>query len=190
MKLATRRAFLCQKQFLCHNISCPQEIFMSTNLVTTDSVRAVLGVSAKELPDTVLGSQVYSTRLREDLIDMHPQIISDFAAIGALASPTSDQQRFLDLMETYAAYNVAKQCLDALPMFSPLTIKDEKAELTRNVDSYKNLKADVSAVLSLMKGKLQKAYAAVNPDAPAPTPVDRIWGVSVGLGSDPVTATS
>lgn len=160
---------------------------MSVNLVTTSSVRAVLGVSAKELPDLVLSSLIYSTKLKEDLLEMHPQLLSDFATIGALASPTSNQQRFLDLTETYAAYNVAQQCLISLPMFSPLTIKDEKAELTRNANSYLQLKKDVGAVLSMMRLKLKTIYSTINPAAPVPTATERTLAATVGLSSDPVT---
>lgn len=157
------------------------------NLVTTDSVRAVLGVSAKELPDAVLSNSVYSTRLKEAMYDLHPQMVTDFGTISVLASPTSVQQRFLDLAQTYAAYNVAQQCLVALPMFSPLTIKDEKAELTRNVDSFRQLKDDVGAVMTLMRVKLQTVYATINPQALAPAAVQRVFGVAVGIGTDPVT---
>jgi hypothetical protein len=84
---------------------------------------------------------------------------------------------------------VARQCLNSLPMFSPLTIKDEKAELTRNVDAYKNLKADVGAVLSAMRTRLLSAYTLINTDALAPTVTDRVWGLAVGLGTDPVTGS-
>lgn len=157
------------------------------NLVTTDSVRAVLGVSAKELPDTVLGNSIYSVRLKEDMLDLHAQMVTDFARVSALPSPSKDEQRFLDLAQTYAAYNVANQCLVSLPMFAPLTIMDEKAELTRNANSFAQLKADVGAVLTLMKKRLQAAYSKINADAPAPTAVDRVLAVAVGLGFDPVT---
>lgn len=157
------------------------------DLVTTDSVRAVLGVSAKELPDSVLASPIYSVRLREDMLDLHSQMVADFARVSVIDSPPSDEQRFLDLAQTYAAYNVAQQCLIALPMFAPLTIKDEKAELTRNTDSFRQLKEDIGAVLSLMRGRLLTSYAKINVDAPAPTAVDRVFSIAVGLGSDPVT---
>jgi hypothetical protein len=159
------------------------------NLVTTDSVRAVLGVSAQELPDSVLTNSIYSVRLSEDLRDLNSQMVSDFITISALASPTPDQTRFIDLLQTYAAYNVARQCLVSLPMFAPLTIKDEKAELTRNVNSYAQLKTDVGEVLSIMRTRLLTAYTAVNSSALAPTVTDRVFGLAVGLGTDPVTGS-
>lgn len=162
---------------------------MSVNLVTTDSVRAVLGVSAQELPDTVLTNPIYATKLREDMYDLHPQMLTDFATIGTLTNVSSDQERFLDLAQAYAAYNVAQQCLTSLPMFSPLTIKDEKAELTRNANFYQQTKDDVGAVLTLMRQRLQKVYVAVNPLALAPVAVDRVLVLGVGLGTDPVTGS-
>jgi hypothetical protein len=158
-----------------------------TDLVTTDSVRAALGVSAQELPDAVLTNSIYSTRLREDLRDLNTQIISDFAMISALTVRTADQDRFLDLMQAYAAYNVAQQCLGALPMFAPLTIKDEKAELTRNVNPYEQLGRDIGAVLSAMRSRLQKAYALINTAAQPPAAIVEVFGVAVGLSTDPVT---
>lgn len=162
---------------------------MPVNLVTTDSVRAILGVSAQELPDTVLTNSIYSVRLREDLRDLNSRIVTDFATYAALDTLTDDQDRFLDLTQTYAAYQVAWQCLTSLPMFAPLTIKDEKAELTRNVNAYDRLKADVGAVLALIRGKMLAAYAVLNPDAPAPLAVDRILSLTVGLSADPVTGS-
>lgn len=159
---------------------------MSVNLVTTDSVRAVLGVSAQELPDTVLTNPIYATQLREDMLDLHPQMVADFATISALNSVTDDQGRFLDLAQAYAAYNVATQCLTSLPMFAPQTIMDEKAQLTRNPDFYKTLRADVGAVMSKLASRLQRAYTAINASALPPSDTVRVLGVAVGLGSDPV----
>jgi hypothetical protein len=160
---------------------------MSVELVLTSSVRAILGVSSKELPDTVLTNPIYAVRLREDLRDLNTQLVADFASIGALTTRTDDQERFVELASTYAAYHVANQCLGALPMFSPLTLKDEKAELTRNVDAFKGLREDVSQVMNVMKTRLQNAYAKINSAAPAPNPTARTLLASVGLATDPVT---
>ena len=162
---------------------------MSVNLVTTDSVRAVLGVSMQELPDTVLSNTIYSTQLREDMIEMHPQMVADFATISALVSPTADQERFLDLAQAYAAYNVATQCLTSLPLFAPQTIQDEKAQIMRGADFYKRLRDDVGAVMSKLRSRLLNAYSVVNSGAVAPLAVDRIFGVTAGLTSDPVTGS-
>lgn len=160
---------------------------MSVNLVTTDSVRAVLGVSAQELPDAVLTNPIYATQLREDMLDMHAQMVADFATISALTNATSDQERFLDLAQAYAAYNVANQCLTGLPMFAPQTIKDEKSELTRNDDFYERLREDVGAVLAKLASRLRRAYAAVNVGAPVAAPVTPVFAAAVGLSADPVT---
>jgi hypothetical protein len=159
------------------------------DLVPTSGVRAVLGVSAKELPDSVLTNPIYSVRLREDLRDMSTQMMADFARINEIDEPSDDQERFLELASSYGTYHVANQCLAALPMFAPQLIADEKAQLQRTADPFKQLRIDVPAVMAMLKTRLQRAYALINDDAPAPNAVDRIFAVTTGLGTDPVTGT-
>lgn len=161
----------------------------TVNLASPDSVRAVLGVSLEELPDIVLADPIYATRLREDIFDMNDQLLADYATALAASPQSSAQARFVDLTQAYAAYNVAQQCLIALPLFSPLTIKDSKSELTRGADFYKALKDDVGFVLSTLRTRLLTVYPQINPSASAPPAVDRVWAAGVGLSSDPVTGS-
>jgi hypothetical protein len=156
-------------------------------LVPTSEVRAVLGVSSKELTDATLSSSIYSVRLREGLRDIHPQLLADFARINESGEPSDEQERFLELTSSYATYHVASQCLAALPMFAPQLIADEKAQLQRIADPFKQVREDVPTVLAMFKVKLQEAYAAVNSDAPAPNLVARTFVVTTGLAADPVT---
>jgi methionyl-tRNA synthetase len=162
---------------------------MPAQLVSTADVRAVLGVSAKELTDAVLTRSIFSVRLREDMLEMHSQLVADFATIGSLDTRTDIQERFVELASAYAAYHVANQCLAALPMFSFQSILEEKAEYVRATDPFKLLRQDVQAVLAVMKRRLQAAYAAVNPSAPVTSAAARTLVVSVGLASDPVLGT-
>lgn len=160
----------------------------STDLTTSSAVRAVLGVSAKELPDDVLLEPVYTTLLTSDLRVIHPQIINDFAEIAEVAEDarTEAEEDFFNLMQMYAAYHIAKRCLGAVAMFAPTTIQDARSEMTRAGDPYRALREDVLATLPILKVRLRSVYALVNPDAPVPTAVERIR-VLVATPVNPVT---
>lgn len=158
-----------------------------TSITSTDEVRAVLGVSPLELTDAVLGSPIYTTNLTEALYALHPQLAADYAAVDRTA-PSADQERFVNLTEAYAAYQVAQQCLGSVQMFAPQLIKDTKTEVQRTQDAYKNLRRDVGATLSILRMSLLTVYPKINPDAVAPSAQSRLMVLSAGIASDPVTA--
>lgn len=158
----------------------------STDLTTSSAVRAVLGVSEQELPDDVLLEPIYMTLLTEDLRAIHPQLITDFAAAAAIEARTDEQERFVSLVQMYAAYHIAKRCLGALPMFAPRVIKDARSELQRSDDPYTGLKADVTATLPVLKVRMRGVYALVNPAVQIPTALERIR-VLVAVPINPVT---
>lgn len=157
-----------------------------TDLTTSSAVRAVLGVSEQELPDDVLLEPLYTTMLVEDLRDIHPQLVNDFAEIAALVTRTDNQERFYDLVQMFSSFHIAKRCLGAVAMFAPGTIKDARAEMQRSDDPYKQLREDVRATLPILKVRMRGVYALLNPAAPAPTATERLR-VLVATPVDPVT---
>lgn len=158
-----------------------------TDLTTTASVRAVLGISERELRDDVLLNPIYQVELMEVLTEIHPDLFTDFVAAASADPRTALQQRFYDLTQLFSSYQIAKQCLGAVAMFAPIVIKDSRSELNRNDDPYKNLRTDVPAAWSVMRTRLRSVYALVNPLAPAPTAAERIRLVASPLATNPVT---
>lgn len=158
----------------------------TTDLTTSSAVRAVLGVSEQELPDDVLLEPIYTTLLTEDLREIHPQLVNDFAAVAVIEVKTDDQERFFDLVQMYSAYHIAKRCLGAVGMFAPGIIKDARSELQRTGDPYAQLRADVQATLPTLKVRMRRAYSRINPAYAAPTPAERLR-VLVTVPTNPVT---
>jgi len=159
-----------------------------TDITTTADVRAALGVSEKELRDEVLLAPMYITLLTEDVNALHPSMLTDFGALIGLDPKTEAQQRFTDLLSAYASYHIAKQCLGAVAMFAPVLINAaNKSQIQRSTDPYAQLRVDVPAMLARYRALLQKAYAAVNPDAAVPAVVKRTYATGAPLGTDPIT---
>jgi len=158
-----------------------------TEFTTPDSIRSVLGVSAKELEDTTLLQKRYETMLIEDVLALHAQMLEDFRTTFALPTKTDDEQRFLDLFEAFAAHQVAKQCLGSIEMFAPRRITDGKSELERSTDPYKRLRDDVAAVLNILRIRLREAYARINPDATPPAPAERLAAIVSTPAFNPIT---
>lgn len=160
---------------------------MLTDYTTPASVRSVLGVSMPEIKDEVVQNPIYETLLEENLYSLHPQMAADYLLAKAAEPKTNLQERFVNVMQTYSAYQVASQMLGSVAMFAPKVIEDSRTKIERFTDAYKALKAEVLATLSYLEGKLLDIYALVNPDAPAPAKIARILVVSAPLGLDPIT---
>ena len=160
---------------------------MITSYTTCQSVRAVLGVSEPEITDVVLEDPIYEVVLKEDLRTLNTGLRADFLALLPPVTPTDDQERFIELVQTYSAYQVARQLLGALAMFAPKTIKDSRTEVDRVTDPYAHTREAVANSLVYLKGKLLEAYAVIEPTAPAPTVARRTLVVNAGLGLNPVT---
>lgn len=160
---------------------------MLTDYTTPASVRSVLGVSMPEIKDDVVQSPIYETLLEEKLYSLNPQMTEDYLAAKEADPKTHLQERFVNVMQTYAAYHVASQMLGSVAMFAPKVIEDSRTKLERFNDAYKALGAEVLGTLSYLEGKLLGVYALINPDAPVPAKAARISVVNVPLGLNPIT---
>lgn len=161
----------------------------TTDLTTTSSVRAALGVSERELRDEVLSNPIYATLLNEAIFGLSDTLFDDFVTTAAIAeaSRTRTQQRFVDLTQTFSAYHIGVQCLGTVAMFAPKTIKDSRSELSRNDDPYKNLRTDLPAALALLRQSLLNVYSLINPSAVVTAKVARVLVTAAPLGVNPVT---
>lgn len=112
-----------------------------TDFTTYGEVRAVCGVSIKEVSDTELGLEIHTNALElaldaVTLPDEAPgpgPLKTTFTTIGAIAegSRTTAQQKLYNLTRLYSTYAVAAIVARAMAMLAPKTVTDSKASLTR-----------------------------------------------------------
>ena len=132
---------------------------------TYDDVRAVLGVSIDELPNSVVSLKVYENALllalteKSGVVDpdtVDRDLAEHYTYLKALPSPTSDDLRNIALIEEYATYLVAATLCGALSMFAPKTQADGKATLTRfsSEDTYKRVCAAINSKLGGIVGTI------------------------------------
>lgn len=158
-----------------------------TDYTTSASVRAVLGVAEEELEDTTIESTVFGTRLDETFYGMNASLPDDFLTIGALGAPSTLQIRFLNLVEAFAAYQVAGFLLGSVALFAPQEIEASRDRFARVADPYKDLRSDVSNTLAMLTRQLLAVYAQLDPGTPVEDAVDVTYVDTVDLGVDPVT---
>lgn len=160
-----------------------------SDFTSPDDVRACLGVSPKELDNSVLLLDMYETGLSEELLEMGDTLEADYLAIAALPQGdlTAAQQRFVNLTKLFSALSVSKTLAGSLSMFSPKKITDGKAAVERFVDAYAGMKEALAINYSTIRTKLIAAYAATG-GAVAVSGTARNYMV-VSAGADPVTGT-
>lgn len=160
---------------------------MTINLCSTSSVRAVLGVAETELRDEVLLQPIYVTRLKDHLLELHPEMVNDFATAAAANPQSVDQERFTDMLQAYASYRMAHLLVGAVEMFAPKTIQDSKTQVERSTDPYARLKKDIVDSLPYLKTRLLVAYSKINAGSPAPAATERIRVIVSTPANNPVT---
>lgn len=163
-----------------------------TDYTTYADVRAVIGVSATELPDTVLALSQWETLLALSLEDVSVNLPAYFTTISALPSNsrTSAQQRFYDLVRLFASFSTAKDLLTSLPLFSVQQLGDGRAEFNRFANALEDTKAAVAGSFESMRLRLAASYLGLVPGDVVYTAPTEVWTGSATLGTDPVTTTS
>lgn len=162
---------------------------MAAPVTDTAEVRAALGVSATELPDSVINLAHYSTQVILDLEDVNTGIPALYTTVSAISSGsrTVTEQRFYDLVHLFCTYSRAKDLLAALPMFSVRALSDGRAEFSRQDDAYLDTKAGVKGMYERLRVKLTSVYVTLVPaDAPY-TDTTFEYASAVGLAINPVT---
>ena len=159
------------------------------DFTTYEEVRAVLGVSATELTDSVLSQPQYSTTLTLELREISTSVSTLYATISAIpeVGRTANQQWFYDLTRLTAAYAIASNLLISLPLFSVSRLTDGRAEFERQKDIFKDVKEAVEAMYGRLRGKLAELLLTLEPNAIVFSEVTQVYTVSIGLGTDPVT---
>lgn len=156
-----------------------------TTYTTYDSIRAVLGLSVRELSDATLGEEIYAYTLEVDLLQLGADILTDYAT--AAGESTAASEAFVRTLRIFAAQSVGYKCAEALPQLSKKGITDGKAGIYRDDNSpYKVTMTNLKAAFESARLNLQEAYGDYSGAGfTAPTPVS-LMGTS-GLAIDPVT---
>lgn len=164
-----------------------------TTYTTTNHVRAVLGVSAKELSDTTLALDLWEKQFLLEMLDVDAgggAVMTQYATVKDITdgNRTADQTRFLDLVNMLAAYSVARQLLSPQAMFAVQRVTDGRAEFERfNAANFDKVRSGVEATYTNLLRRLAAVLLVLDPVAQVPTaPTRRMIG-AVGLGTDPVT---
>jgi hypothetical protein len=155
---------------------------------TYDEIRAALGVSDTELPDTVLALPMYNVFAANVLEDVHANLADDFAAMSALPSPTAAQSRFIDLVKLYVLFGIAKQLTTSLPLFSVSQLSDGRAGFSRYDEAYKDLIGGIEQNLLSIRYRLYASYTSLFPGTAITAPSTTFSLVkATGLAVNPVT---
>jgi hypothetical protein len=165
---------------------------MITEYTTYDTIRAVLGVSAKEAKDATLALPVFETQFLLEMSDVDAgggQVMAQYATIKAMTSGRSaDQQRLFDIVGMLAAYSVARQLLTGAPLAVPQRITDGKASIERfDTENFDKVRDGVTGTYGQLMRRLKAVLLVLVPTANVPVAATRTMISSVGLGADPVT---
>ena len=159
-----------------------------TTYTSYAEVRAVLGVSSTELPDTTLALPMYGLLATLALEDIHVDLPTSFSTVSALPSKTTNEQRFVDLVQLYVPYTIAKNLLTSLPMFGVKQLSDGRAEFQRQADVFDDVRDGVDAALSSLRYRLAAVFSVLNPTLDVSLTIPTVATVvATGLNLDPVT---
>jgi hypothetical protein len=163
---------------------------MALTRTTHDEVRATLGVSDEELENATLDLKVFTDQLELELSDIDPTLPTTLDTITAIAegSRTAAQAKLFNIANIFCSYAYAKVLLTSLPLFSPKTITDGRAEFERHINLMDDVRDGISAGYSALRTRLQDALAALGSGYTAPVATTIIFATSIGLATDPVTA--
>jgi len=133
-----------------------------SDITSYDEIRATLGVDETELPNTVLGLEMYRLNLNAEIQTVDSTLEAKFGVVEDIAegTRTADQQGLFMAMSLFALYTVALHLTDSLPLFSPKSITDGKAAVGRYADSpYKETILAIKSQASKFKEDLIAALA-------------------------------
>ena len=158
---------------------------MLTDYTAYDSVRTVLGLNNRELPDTALAAEIYTLMLETELEAVSPDLEADY--LIAAGETTASAKTFVRALRVFATHCVALKCAEALPMFSSKAITDGKAGVYRDGNSpYTPTMAKIAEAYYVSRRGVQEAYSLYGGVALSEQTPVTLGGVSLTTG-DPVT---
>lgn len=159
------------------------------------NVRALLGVSEDELPDTTILLEVYTTQVANEIDQLNSKLEETFDAIVAKIEqykadntkevPTRLEKKIVGSTQVYATYRVALLLADALGMSGLQKISDGKAEGIRTANAQEATRLNLLQKASEIENELLENLVAYGVEK---DPVTFVFPIgSAGLGTDPVT---
>jgi hypothetical protein len=158
-----------------------------TTYCTADNVRATLGVSVDEIDDSVVMDKNNATRLAERMNELSPDLAAYYLTLKALGSPTANQTRMIDLVESFASYIVAQRIAETGAISIPKSIEDSKAKMERNTDFYKDLLTNLLNSIAYISSKISSLYLILVPGGTVVASVVPVYMVTSPISFDPVT---
>jgi hypothetical protein len=160
---------------------------MLTDYTDAPTIRALLGVNDKELPDETILLPMCELEITEGLLGLGATVGTMYTTVAALGSRTATQTRYYEQVRLYSATLVAKYLLATLPMLVPKMLTDSKATLERITDPFARLEANIDGLLSGLKAKVLATLAILDPAATTSVTATRRYASTAALGFDPVT---
>jgi len=160
-----------------------------SSYTSPDEIRAVLGVSATELPDSVINLSQWDTLNTLDLEDVNVGLPTTYATVSALPelSRSTSEQRLYALVRLFTTYAIAKNLLTSLPLFSVQQLTDGRAEFQRQRDIFEDVRVGVDGMFNKLRLKVSAAYVILVPADTAYTSSSHEYTAAVGLAINPVT---
>lgn len=136
-----------------------------------DDIRAALGVSIDEISDTTLSLNLFAFNLVSELEGISLGLMPYYEPLTQTIVTLDTDIRFVQSVNLFSTYAVAKQACASLPMFSPKEQNDGKSSLVRfSLDPYKVTIGRISEQYEAAKTKLEAAFGATqNTGAPIAT---------------------
>lgn len=173
----------------------PAPVQVPPYILSFDDIRAVLGVSSKELKDQTLALPVYVTWIESKLEAVHielPELYNSLVAKRELnlkdpnnPALTRIERKIVGLTQTYATYLQARMALTNMQAGAMKRITDGKAEIERYQIDFTTLFDEIDMQLAGLLAALIAALEEYGLEFPI---VRTTYPVrSTGLAIDPVT---
>lgn len=164
-----------------------------TTYTTYSHVRAVLGVSDKELKDTVLALDLWEQQFLLEMSDVDGgagAVMAQYTVIAGMdpGDRSANQSAYYNVLRLVATYSVGKQLLSPQAMFAIQRLTDGKAEFERfNQANLDKVRMGVEGTYSAMLKRLMALLALLVPGAAVTPSPDRVMVVNSAIALDPVT---
>lgn len=156
-----------------------------TDFTSYAAIRAVLGVTEKDLADETLEIPLYLDSLIVDLEDVSLSFLDAYTEAQEAPNPTPAQERFLRATRTFSTYSVAKQLVSSMGMFGVKTVSDGKATMTRFDNPLNDVLKRIMSDYERWRLRLEKSYEDLGHETS--TGVDRPFLSVISPSYDPVT---
>ncbi len=139
---------------------------MIADYTSAVSIRALLGVSVKELPDATILDTFFWLSLQAEFYRICPTLETDYNEAIELSDTDADAGRFTGAVGLFSTFAVARSCMSALPQFAPRSVTDGKAGFIRHTaSSFDKATARFDIEYARSRSALFAAYGVYLPEA-------------------------